>query len=126
MTYKLTYQPENGIAIVTVSGKMGLKKTEEMILDAVTRAEEQGIAKLLVDIREMNHELSVTQIYTLPRTIVNKTKLTHMFRVAILLSASLNKMRDFQIVSDNPIVTFPFIMKSFTELDEALTWLTDN
>ena len=122
-TWTIEYGQEDGVVRVKMTGKATLESLKLQATEALAVAAKHGANKFLVDDREMVPDVGTMDIYNLP-DILQKLGLSHAHKVAVVFSASSEKVEDFQFYEARAN-NLGFAHRLFTSPAAALDWLMD-
>ena len=122
-TWTIEYGQEDGIVRVKMTGRATLESLKRLATEALAEAARHGADKFLVDDREMVPNIGTMDIYNLP-DILQKLGMNHAHKVAVVFSASSEKVEDFQFYEARAN-NLGFGHRLFTSPEAALDWLMD-
>jgi hypothetical protein len=123
MNWTIEFLREQGIVVVTTSGIMRIEALREMSNAGLAAGKAFGFRKYLVDHRQTTPDLGTLDIHDLP-DMYSAMGIGPDFRIATLLAenpAGHDAFEFFQLVIRNRGAHY---FRQFTELDEAMRWLT--
>ena len=124
MPYTVIYNSEERIIQIKVQGDFSINVAKAMITEAAQVAKAQNCFLILNDMREARLNLSMLEIYQMPKTITDIfTALeldVHKFKRALVATNGLKAYSFFETVTLNRSQP----VKYFLDLDEAKKWLS--
>ena len=125
MVHTVTYNLELGIIETSAQGKMTLSEAKELVSEITKCAIANNCFLCLSDYREATMEMSVFQIYDVPKILSNVVDSLglrpNQFKRAIIVKEGVSDFNFFETVSRNAGQN----IKLFREIDEAKAWLVE-
>jgi len=121
MTYSLDFETRDNILWVTATGTRSIKAVLEISKEVMDASKEQGIKKVLVDIRPLEGRLSTSSSFLVPAHFFPKIR-----DPKILSQVALLDLEDFEYSNqffENAAVKRGLNLKFFSDELSALTWL---
>ncbi len=118
MSYTIRYDPENDCIMASMEGDMDLNKLREFAKILTQEMEKNNCYKIFNDVRKINVKLSTTEIYNLPK-IIMEWGLKPFCKRALVVANDFNDIAFFETVSVNQLQN----VKIFRDSDDAIKWL---
>jgi hypothetical protein len=123
MTHTVIYNPVLGVIETVGQGKLTLSEAKEIITEITKIAVEKDCYLCLSDYRQATVEMSITEIFDLPRIladiVISFGLYAGKFRRALVIEQGLTDFRFFETVTIN----FGQHIRLFHDIDEAKKWL---
>ena len=121
MPFKSQVDKKHKLIHATLSGKMTVDAALQFTTDARRLADKHGYTRLLFDIREFKTRPNTTEIFEMA-SAPQKRGLTQEYRRATVFSGEAHEEDlDFFV---NASVNRGYNVACFTDIDEAIRWLT--
>jgi len=122
MPFSVDFLPAEKLVCVTNAGILSLSDYQRGAEQAVALMDKQAVWRCLIDNRELNNQVSVSDIFKLP-TFFTHIGLPRTVRAAILISDATPKREDHEFF-ETVCVNKGYGFRLFTNRDEAPAWLT--
>lgn len=123
MTHTVIYNPVLGVIETVGQGKLTLSEAKEIITEITKIAVEKDCYLCLSDYRKATVEMSITEIFDLPRILADIVSSFGLyagkFRRALIIEQGLTDFRFFETVTLN----FGQHIRLCHDIDEAKKWL---
>ena len=116
--WKIEHLPEENILLVKSKGQMDMPSANAMVKAIVDAAGEYQCFVHLIDHREMNFALSLSDYYDRP-AINEKLGMSRRFKTAVVFSQLTQDTKFMETVFRNR----GYILQHFTDMEEAKAWL---
>jgi hypothetical protein len=123
MPYSLDYN-EAGFIVLTYQGDAKLKDLNEIIVRGVALAKERNCFRILSDFRAMHLNLSLVDLFSIPanQAVLGQELGVRYYkyrRAVVVPMAEYDKFKFFE----NVAVNRSHVVRIFTEMNEAISWL---
>ncbi len=122
MEWKIDYLEKNGIVLVTTSGIAGWDESRKLTEEAIELGRSRGSNRFLVDNRNLKSTLPTLQVDMLP-DMLKQAGLTGEDRMALVYESS-SPLKDTHKFFRDVAFLASLQVKLFTEINEAIAWLT--
>ena len=123
MNWNISISKSEDLAVVKTSGILNFEQIKQMTKEAFNAATDNGIRKVLGDHRDLDLQVSVLDIYNLPRELL-KEGVNPPAKIAVVYSETSIKKIDFEFF-EITAVNAGMQVQSFTNLEEARVWLKE-
>jgi len=110
------------LVIVKTSGNFDYAQIKEMTKDTFNTASKNEIRKILGDHRDLVPQVSVLDLYNLPRDLL-KEGVKSPAKLAVVFSAVSPRKEDFDFF-ETTASNVGLYVQLFTNLEDARTWLS--
>lgn len=121
MSHNLTMEEKDDVLWVTATGTRSLKTVLATSKDILTACAEKKVKKVLLDVRALEGRLSIVEKYEIPSQhfprMRDRSVITHMTIV------DLKEFRDGNEFFENVAVNRGFMLRIFSDPDQAMAWL---
>lgn len=116
---QLSLASQDDFFSATAAGRVSSQEVLRILHTAIDAAAEQGLDKILIDLSEVTGELSVSDLYTVGRTMAEycASKSIHP-RLAVIGKPPTVTGFGAQVASNRGLIS-----KTFSETEPALNWL---
>jgi hypothetical protein len=121
MEYKTTIDHEKEVIMVKVWGALTVETVKALTTNVGAAAEKHGLVRFLFDVREATEKASNRDAFSLAENPEERGLKRH-YKRAIVHKGPMLSYGVFETVS----VDRGYIVKTFTDMDMALTWLQGN
>lgn len=128
MEYTIQLETENGLVSVQATGEWERETDDTMVQEIMKTISESGLSKVLLDMRELQFDLSMAQIFERVKTMRNirMKQGAVSSKVALVYDTQDSKrvadMKFFETASQNRMVPY----RVFSAIEEARKWLLQN
>jgi len=120
MSYTTSFNKEDEIIEIRISGSATREEHYAALGDAIQLCQENGCAKLLIDLREMlSTRFTTTRCFTFGRSVADKPPFV---RIAHVMPADAKSREDVRFVSTIE-ANRGIASREFETIDDAKTWL---
>jgi hypothetical protein len=113
---------ENDILFISVTGECPLNELQSTQLKASTISKEQGIHRILVDLRQACLDLKTIQLFEINKSHVDLFPLGT--KHALIISQVTGNPGDEKFV-ENVAVNRGVLLKIFVDIENAMEWLEE-
>ena len=125
MSHTVAYNSEAHLIETRVQGILTMEEAKEIISEIIQAGKSSNCYLCLSDYREAELDLSVIELYNVPRIIARESAaqglLANKFKRAIVVKRDLKDFYFFETVTLNSGQN----AKLFEDIDEAKKWLSD-
>ena len=118
MSFNVYYDKEYNCIVGKYSGTLNIDAVKQYASQTLKLSEEYGCKRSLIDLLEAEPRFSITEIYNLPRVMLD-IGIGSEWRRAILISGLTDDYYFYETVSVNRGLA----VKMFTDKEKALKWL---
>ena len=119
MPHEIQYDPANACMMCRLTGNIDQDLVMEFASALAPLMEEHGCTRVLNDFRGADLSVSYFDIYKIPK-LPSVLKMTRLTRRALLLDELPEEIASYEDMSVNQ----GQFVKAFTDLDQAISWLT--
>jgi hypothetical protein len=123
MPHTITYNSKESVIEINIQGDLFLNEIKEIVTEVIQIAKEQNCLLVLNDMRESTMQLSIVEIYELPKIILD---------ISVSLGLDVRKFKR-AFVAEKDLKDYDFFetvtfnrgqhAKLFDDVDEAKKWL---
>jgi len=99
VSYKIDIISDGQIILLTYDGRSVFEDARDANLEIIRLGEEKGIKKFLHDCRKLKSELTIGQIYDLPK-LYDDLGISRQYKVAIIIDPQDERKDDYYFLED--------------------------
>lgn len=115
--YQISFSVNDGILEIIMTGKLRKSEHDKMSKEVIALIDASSAKNMLMDIRNLNGRLSITETYESVRHYPS-----HIYSTNIAL-VDIPENSDYQSFHENTAVNAGMKLKIFTDIVAARTWL---
>ena len=115
----VNYNPDCGCVAGAFEGLLNSETVKEYIQEITKVAIKHNCKRMISDLRRASIDASITDLYFVPKLVVNDKFNLSWKRAIVLKIEDLDKMSFYELASRNRGIS----LKVFTEMDAAMEWL---
>jgi hypothetical protein len=124
MAWKIEYWQKEHILSAKTSGPINLDTLKQFASEIIAALSKNNASKVLTDYRDANLEVSILDIYELPK-ILKRLGYSPGIQIAVVYSEASKKKESF-LFYETVLRNAGFVHRVFTDLLESLAWLKGN
>jgi signal transduction histidine kinase len=124
MNWDIYVSKSEDLVTVKTSGLLSYEQINQMTIETFNTAMENDIRNILGDHRELDQQVSISNIYKLPRELL-KEGIRRPSKVAVVYTKASTKEKNFELFETTARNVF-IPVQLFTDIAEARLWLTED
>lgn len=123
MNWDISISKAENLVVVKTRGAFSFEQIKAMTIETFRKALDNDIGNILGDHRDLDSQVSIVEIYNLPRELLRNIVNRHT-KVAVVYSKASSKKEDFDFF-ETTALNVGVNVKLFVDLDEARLWLKE-